>query len=270
MLTRVLSVVVALPLFFLVFFFAPRWVVPFALGLISAEGTFELLYATHFMPNKKILTLACVLSFCVTPWIYFLHENSEVAGIFLFICVLFFSAIIDSKHITFEKIAGAFFAAFVIPYFLSSIMRILMMGNGEYLMILPFIAAWITDTFAYFTGRLFGKHKLAPVISPKKTVEGAVGGIIASVIVMLLYGVFVQFVFSKQIDYFYLFIMGVLGSIAAQLGDLSMSVIKRNYSIKDYGTIMPGHGGALDRFDSVLFAAPLIETLLYIIPPVIK
>ncbi len=268
MLTRILSVVVALPLFFLVFFFAPFWVVPLALGVISATATFELLNATHFMPNKKILALACALSFCVPPWIYFLSARSAVSGVFLFVCVLFFSAVIDSKNITFEKIAGAFFAAFVIPYFFSSIMRISMMENGRYLLLLPFIAAWMTDTFAFFSGSLFGKHKLAPAISPKKTVEGALGGILGSVLGAVCYGIVLQYVFFKTPDYLVLCAIGFLGSFAAQLGDLSMSVIKRNYGIKDYGAIMPGHGGILDRFDSVLFSAPMVETLLYLLPQV--
>jgi len=270
MLTRILSAVIALPVFILVFFIAPMWVVPLALGVISAMGTFELLSSTHFMPNRKILALACALSFFVTPWIYFLSSQSVTIGIFLFVCVLFLTAIVDSKNMTFEKISGAFFAAFVIPYFFSSIMRLYMMTNGRYFLILPFVAAWMTDTFAFFFGYFFGKHKLAPVISPKKTVEGALGGILGSILMMLLYAFIIEKVFTPHPDYFLFGVIGLFGSLAAQLGDLSMSVIKRNYGIKDYGTIMPGHGGVLDRFDSVLFAAPLIETLLYLLPPVIK
>ncbi|MDP4110183.1 MAG: phosphatidate cytidylyltransferase, partial [Bacillota bacterium] len=228
MLTRIITAAIALPLFFLVFIVAPLWVVPFALGLISGMATFELLYSTHFMPNKKILALACVLSFCVPPWIYFFSPRSVVCGIFIFVCVLFICAIIDSKNITFEKISGAFFAAFVIPYFFSSVMKISMMQRGSFLLLLPFITAWMTDTSAFFLGTFFGKHKLAPVISPKKTVEGSVGGILGSVLSVLLYGFILNKIFYIIPNYLMLGILGLFASLAAQLGDLSMSAIKRN------------------------------------------
>ncbi|HSH36827.1 phosphatidate cytidylyltransferase, partial [Schnuerera sp.] len=116
-----------------------------------------------------------------------------------------------------------------------------------------FIIAWGTDTFAYLTGSLFGKNKLCPKLSPKKTVEGSIGGIIGSIILTLIfvkyYGLFPIWKF---------FLLAFLGSIIAQLGDLNASKIKRVTGIKDYGFIMPGHGGILDRFDSILFTAPFV------------
>ena len=131
------------------------------------------------------------------------------------------------------------------------------LGYGS-LVWLIFLAAFGTDIAAYFTGMAIGKHKLCPKISPKKTVEGAIGGILGSV---LLCGLFGYFLFNEL--FIHCLIIGVLGGITAQLGDLTASVFKRNIGIKDFGDLIPGHGGILDRFDSVLFTAPM--TYYYII-----
>ncbi|MBE6589796.1 MAG: hypothetical protein E7643_06415 [Ruminococcaceae bacterium] len=126
--------------------------------------------------------------------------------------------------------------------------------GGEILYITIFIGAWVTDIFAYFCGMLFGrggKHKLIPDVSPKKTVEGSIGGIVFCVLVMWIYGLLCT-KFSTHDSYLWFFVIGgLIASIVAQLGDLLMSVVKRNYGIKDYGKIFPGHGGMLDRLDSM-------------------
>ena len=136
------------------------------------------------------------------------------------------------------------------------------------LIVLPFEVAFLSDAFALFAGMAFCKHKLAPELSPKKTVEGAVGGFAGAIICTVIYGAVLQFGFSMQVNYLYLVIYGALGSIVSQLGDLSFSYIKREYGIKDFGNIFPGHGGVLDRFDSVIFCAPLIELLIQFLPAV--
>lgn len=136
------------------------------------------------------------------------------------------------------------------------------MNGGKFLVLMPLVAAWGSDTCALFAGMAFGKHKLAPVISPKKTVEGAVGGVIGAMFLMLL----VAFIFNTkaglEINYVSAAVLGALGAVFGQIGDLSFSIIKRQTGIKDYGHIFPGHGGVLDRFDSVIFVAPLAELVL--------
>lgn len=133
---------------------------------------------------------------------------------------------------------------------------------GKYLYLLPFIAAWVTDIFAYFCGMLLGKggkHKLIPDVSPKKTVEGSIGGIIFCVLSMVLFGMIVErFLPFSRSNILIFIIGGIVFSVVAQIGDLSMSVIKRNYGIKDYGKLFPGHGGVLDRFDSVLAVSSVL------------
>ena len=119
---------------------------------------------------------------------------------------------------------------------------------------LVFIGAWITDIFAYFVGRLFGKHKLCETISPKKTVEGSIGGVVFCVIFFVLFSLAMP---QKDNPWLYLIMacVGILVSAVSQIGDLSMSLIKRHYGIKDFGKIFPGHGGVMDRFDSIVAAA---------------
>ena len=124
----------------------------------------------------------------------------------------------------------------------------------------------VPDSGAYFAGRAFGKRKLCPVISPHKTVEGAVGGVISTVICMVLYGLVLQLAFDYKINYLLCIVYGVLGAVASILGDLTFSVIKRQTGIKDYGNLLPGHGGILDRFDSTSIVAPLVELLVFLIP----
>ena len=164
---------------------------------------------------------------------------------------------------------GSFFFAMLIPYFLSSFVRLHQMYLGEFLILIPLVAAFTSDAFALFAGMAFGKHKLAPELSPKKTVEGAVGGFVGSIVCCLIYGAVMQFGFQLRVSYVIFAIYGALGSLVSQIGDLSFSYIKRQYGLKDFGNIFPGHGGVLDRFDSVIFCAPLIEILVHFLPAIL-
>lgn len=120
------------------------------------------------------------------------------------------------------------------------------------------ISAWTTDTFAYFTGITFGKHKICPKISPKKTIEGSIGGLLGSIVVSSIIGFLFEYYLYSGIQWFHYSIIGLLAGIFAQIGDLSASAIKRYAGIKDFSGFFPGHGGMLDRFDSILFTAPII------------
>jgi phosphatidate cytidylyltransferase len=124
--------------------------------------------------------------------------------------------------------------------------------HGQILLVMMFATPWVTDTFAYLFGRFLGKHKLIPEVSPKKTLEGCIAGIIGCTLFVVIYAFACTKLWDVSCNYIVLILMGILLSMIGQIGDLAMSVIKREYNIKDYGKIMPGHGGALDRFDSVL------------------
>jgi phosphatidate cytidylyltransferase len=147
----------------------------------------------------------------------------------------------------------------------STVVNIRYAENGEYYYLLIFIGAWVSDTFAYFTGRFLGKHKLIPAISPKKTIEGAIGGVVFDMGAFALYGLILRSFFNFEISYIYLIIMGAVVAVVSQIGDLLASAIKRQYEVKDYGFIFPGHGGVLDRFDSVMLVSPFLYILISIL-----
>ena len=159
------------------------------------------------------------------------------------------------------------FIAIMTAYMISSVYKIRTLNDGIYVIWLVFVTSWVNDTFAYFTGVLFGKHKMVVKLSPKKTWEGAVGGVLTATIVGFVYGYLVS---AKMTEVFvhpvYTFgIASFVGAILSIIGDLGASAIKRSYNIKDYGELIPGHGGILDRFDSVIFTAPAVYWAIYLI-----
>ncbi|MBR4017263.1 MAG: phosphatidate cytidylyltransferase, partial [Oscillospiraceae bacterium] len=174
------------------------------------------------------------------------------------------------KEISFEKLAMTLVAGGIVPFLLSALVRIHNQDYGRVLILLPFVVAFLSDTGAYFTGRAFGKHKLAPVISPNKTVEGMIGGLLGAVVGVAIFCVVVRYGLKMEVRYWCVPIYGILGSLGAVFGDLCFSAVKRQTGIKDYGNLIPGHGGVLDRFDSMVVVAPLMELLMLYIPMVVK
>lgn len=161
-----------------------------------------------------------------------------------------------------EQIMCAFFCVAYAPVMLSFIYLVRSLPYGIYTVWMIFISSWICDTCAYAVGILIGKHKLAPVLSPGKSIEGAVGGVVGSALVGALYAYFlVEKVVSEQEITWIFVLISAVGAVISQVGDLAASAIKRNHEIKDYGKLIPGHGGVMDRFDSVIFTAPMIYFL---------
>lgn len=158
---------------------------------------------------------------------------------------------------------NTFFAYLYAPVMLSFIWLIREWFAGFYFVWLVFISSWISDTCAYLVGRTIGKHKLAPVLSPKKSIEGSIGGILGAALIGFVYGFILQETKVMETDHqaLYFALIGGVGSVISQIGDLAASGIKRDHEIKDYGKLIPGHGGIMDRFDSVIVTAPLIYFL---------
>ncbi len=161
-----------------------------------------------------------------------------------------------------EQVMCVFFCVAYAPVMLSFIYLVRCLPYGIYTVWMIFISSWICDTCAYVVGMLLGKHKLTPILSPKKSVEGAIGGVAGSGIVGALYAYFVveQAISGQKVVWIFVLISAV-GAVISQVGDLAASAIKRNHEIKDYGKLIPGHGGVMDRFDSVIFTAPMIYFL---------
>lgn len=264
---RLMVAAVFLPLMCVIFFLLPPAVLPAAVSVLSMIAVHEVLWSTGFVKNSFISGISIVMAGLVPFWVYFGDGMfPALCGLLVYTTLLFLAAISSRYSVTMEKMGGSFFFAVVIPYFLSSMIRLKEMQIGEYLVLLPLVSAFTSDAFALFTGMAFGRHKLAPALSPKKTVEGAVGGFVGAIVCTVLYGVVMHRFFALGVCYPYLIVYGALGSIISQLGDLFFSYIKRQYGVKDYGNIFPGHGGVLDRFDSVIFCAPLTEVLVRLLP----
>ena len=266
---RILVAVVCIPLIFVIFYLLPPIFLPIMISALSMVAVHEVLWSTGFVKNPKISALSIALSGVIPFWV-FIGEGmrSALVGIFLYFLLIFVVAISSHYTVTLEKMGGSFFFAMLIPYFLSSFVRLSQQSLGDYLILIPLVAAFTSDAFALFAGMAFGKHKLAPELSPKKTVEGAVGGFAGAVVCCLLYAAVLRFGFDLEVNYPVFALYGALGSAVSQVGDLSFSYIKRQYGLKDFGNIFPGHGGVLDRFDSVIFCAPLIEILIYWLPAI--
>ncbi len=161
-----------------------------------------------------------------------------------------------------DQVFASFAGVFYVAVMLSGIYLTRRMEAGAYIVWLIFLCSWGSDTCAYCVGVLIGKHKMAPKLSPKKSMEGAAGGVLGAVLLTALYGwVFRQELNLAVDDIFRLAGIGGIGAIVSMIGDLAASAIKRNYEIKDYGKLIPGHGGILDRFDSVIFTAPMVYYL---------
>ena len=163
-----------------------------------------------------------------------------------------------------EQITVAFFGIFYVGIMFSYLYQVREMPDGKYLVWLILLSSWGCDTFAYCAGKLFGKHKMTPKLSPKKTVEGAIGGVVGAAVLTVIYGIAVSAFTNLTLSVPLCMAAGILGAVLGQIGDLSFSIVKRKSGIKDYGKIFPGHGGVLDRFDSVIFVAPLVELLLHL------
>lgn len=265
--TRILAAVVLLPLLLLVVLAAPKIFTGILFGIMAAIAAYELLVGTQLVKHVRLsLYAACVAFWCVLWCSLSIGYVWLLLGILLFWVALFVEVMASNMRIPFVKIAVCIVAGVVLPLLFGSVVRIHSWENGRFFILVPFAMAFLSDTGAYFAGLKFGKTKLAQTISPKKTVEGVVGGVAAAMIGMLIYCLVLQVFFEMKPNYLFALIYGALGAGAGVFGDLCFSVIKRQTNIKDYGNLIPGHGGILDRFDSMMVVGPLAEILLVLLP----
>lgn len=272
--TRVLTAVVALPLLLIVVFVLP-WTWPTALlfGLMCCIAVYELLHETGLCRHTRIMVYSMAMALAVAFYSWGAVKIPSVAiygAVFVYFVLLFCELLGAHARLPFQAICVAAFGGLVIAWLLTAVVRLRVMEFGRIKLGIALILAMTADTGAYFAGRAFGKHKLAPVISPKKTVEGAIGGILATVLFMEIYCLIFDLGFGYTMNYLYAAVYGVAGSVLSIVGDLTFSVIKRQVGIKDYGKLLPGHGGILDRFDSMMIVAPLTELLVILLPIVGK
>lgn len=268
--TRIIAAAVLVPVLFLVVLAAPKIAAAFILGILLAIAAYELLYRTGLVQRLRLVVYSCVMAFGVSMWSYLGAVRAYfLLMLMVFFLLLFAEMMMDHVKVSIEMLGVCFVAGLIIPYMLSSLIRILTMNVGRYVILIPFIVAFMSDAGAYFVGLKFGKHKLAPVVSPNKTIEGVLGGMASAVVSMLIYTVILDWPLQFDVHYGLALLYGLVGSLAGTFGDLCFSIIKRQTGIKDYGNLIPGHGGVLDRFDSLSMVAPLMEALLLVLPIVV-
>ena len=269
--TRIIAAVALLPFLLGIVLFLPKIFTAILFGLMAAIGAYELLHNTGLVKHKRLVWYAIIMALYVSLWGNTVKTYLAIMlGALLFFFLLFGELLRNHDRLTFQDLAYTFVAGIILPYLLSAVVRIHSQDAGRYLILLPFVVAFLSDTGAYFVGCAIGKHKLAPVISPKKTVEGLVGGVLTAILGVIVYCLILKSSFGFQVNWIYVPVYGLFGSLGAVFGDLCFSVIKRHTGIKDYGNLIPGHGGIFDRFDSMVVVAPLVELLLLTIPMVVK
>ena len=265
--TRIIAAVILIPVLLLLLLVAPKIVAAIVLGLMLAIGVYELIFRTGLVRHPRMVIYSCVMAFAASIWSYFgaVHAYA-VLGILVFVIALFAEMMANHVKVRFETVCLCIMAGLVVPYLLSSMVRILVMKIGRYVIFTPFIVAFLSDAGAYFVGIRYGRHKLAPVVSPNKSFEGVLGGLAAAMLGMIIYAAILHIGFDFRVNYGYALLYGLAGSAAGVFGDLCFSAIKRQTGIKDYGNLIPGHGGVLDRFDSMMTVGPLVEALLVLLP----
>lgn len=267
---RILTAVVGITLAIVILFFADTPVLPAAVAVLIVGALYELLKVCGCM-EFKTHTIGCFIYGAVMPFLC-AYEPSIRWRLFLsaIVMILMLTGYVgDHKKLPFAKLCEMITCTILVSFSLSGMVSLYYMSDihGIAYFVIALAAAWISDAGAFFAGTFLGKHKLCPDISPKKTVEGAVGGVLTTIIVMCLFCLCYQKYQAAQgiifeVNYIAAAVVGLLSSILGMIGDLAASLLKREHDVKDYGNILPGHGGIMDRFDSVLFVVPFMVIFL--------
>ncbi len=260
---RIITAIVCVLIFIPFLIFSDTIAFPLLMSFGAVVGVYEMLKCIGektLLVSLPAFSIAIALPICARIYgnaTIFFNFTNKVFVIFMFF--LFVSALFSNGKVDIAKVCEVFVYVYFIVQGFSSIVLLRDYQYGQYIYLFVFICPWMTDIFAYFTGYFLGKHKLIPSVSPKKTIEGAIGGMVFSTLFFVGYG----FIIGKVVEdltpnYIAFIVIGIMLSLISQCGDLIFSLIKRKYNIKDYGNLLPGHGGVLDRCDSVIACAPFI------------
>lgn len=266
MLKRTLTGAVLVAILIPVFIFYDTAALPALFAFISAVAMFETARCVGISDKKHLtVTLPAYLIAAILPFYqYFLGKNGRPAVVAAAALVVFAIYALSVFGVIKNKLSPMTQFITMLIYVSGASVSVVAFSheeNGGFVLLFLFLGSWLTDTFAYLCGTFFGRHKLIPKVSPKKTVEGSVGAIFFTLVAFALYAVLLSSVTELTPNYLAFVLTGFLLAVLSQIGDLNASFIKRAYGIKDYGNIFPGHGGVLDRFDSVIAIAPVIYLL---------
>ena len=272
MLQRILVAVVGIPLLLFVLIIAPDWATALLLCALCAVGAHELLAAAcHKDLCRRWWGLAAIMGITVILRAYLSGIGQTGAAALMtwllaaWLITLFVSVVVEygtPRALAFRDVCTILMAGIAIPLAFSCLMALRLMEHGGGMVMIPLVAAFCSDSAALFAGMALGRHKLAPAVSPKKTVEGSIGGLLGGMLGMVIFRIIFFLVTEVQLNIAWCLLLGFAGAVMGQLGDLSFSAIKRECGVKDYGRLLPGHGGVLDRFDSVIFASPLVWLII--------
>lgn len=237
-----------------------------ALSVIALMAIWEMYSAFKHKGLKPIEWagyLSVVIIFSLRYINGYFDTNAFVFCSFIILFMMYLFVVIMNNKVSFIDVSVTLFSIFYIPFLFVFLSMTRHLTNGIIYVWFIFIGGWITDASAYFIGIYFGKKKLIPEVSPNKTIAGALGGILGCTLITTLFGLAINYYFKIDIMLYKYIILGILASISAQIGDLLASAIKRTTNVKDFGDIMPGHGGIIDRFDSILFVSPIVYFFLF-------
>jgi phosphatidate cytidylyltransferase len=256
---RIISALLGIPLLIAVLYYG-NWIFTLAVAIVCVIGMHEFYGALGKSQTKPFGRVGYIAGLVLILTIGFYGESAAILLPAILICctIACFIMMILSKTARIIDLAVTILGIVYVSVFGSLLLMIRMGSYGQYFIWLVFLLAWLGDTFAYFIGINLGRHKLCPEISPKKSVEGAIGGLIGSVIGAFVFGAAIGKSTGIGFNWVHYLVIGAGGGLLAQMGDLSASLIKRAAGVKDFGNIIPGHGGILDRFDSILFTAPIV------------
>lgn len=268
MLKRIISALIGIPIAVIIIVFANTYIFDVAIAIIALIAMYEYFNSFDKEKHNKNLRWIGYLSAILIAFLHIIPGEymlkSIIAIIPVSILVLFLQIIATEMKYNINDIAIVLFGIFYIVIFLMFVSLIRETDNGKILIWFIFLTAWGTDIFAYFIGRKFGKHKFTK-ISPNKSIEGCIAGVVGAIICVLVYTIVCNNLLNTNFNYYIVTIITLILSIIGQIGDLAASSIKRYTGIKDFGNLIPGHGGMLDRFDSVIFIAPFAYFLLTLI-----
>lgn len=269
---RILVAVIFVPLLLIVMLLFPPIVWAVVVAGISALASFELLRATGGGQVTFCMQAATILSAALIP----LGRNYGFATETVNLCsfsvaaVAFWEAIRsydgERAHIGFFSVLLTLFGGVLMPLALSTLVVLKGMESGQYLVLLAVLLAFATDAGAYFAGVFLGRHRGITKVSPNKSLEGYIGGFLAGMAFAVAYGAIVSSIAVVEANYLSLTLCGLFGALATELGDLAFSFVKREYGVKDFGHLLPGHGGMLDRFDSMIFCGPVVLFIVRLLP----
>lgn len=262
-LTRIISALIGFPLVVLIMVIGNKHVISIGMAIIAILSMSEYLNAVSKKANpiKWVSYLSCVLISLLGLVPTELYANVILAAIPIILLLLFLQVIVTEMKTNFNDLVYTFVGIIYIAFCIGSMAMVRNLENGKILIWYIFWTGWATDVFAYAIGRRFGKHKFSKV-SPKKSIEGCVAGTIGAIIVALVYTYFINLYSSVDYSYIHIAVISLILSLVGQVGDFAASTIKRYVEIKDYSNLIPGHGGMLDRIDSIMFIAPFAYMLL--------